>query len=548
MADYLNESPSMVALSPLINYRKDAKKGTKLTFMIVGELGTGKTTFVNCLLNKKALSHKYEGVSFSDTKTLLFTLSKFVALPNTLTLTRHEFNPQTAGEEPGIALTETNVEILDDDGQKLLLNIIDTPGFGENLNNEICFIEIENYLKQQFDLVLAEETRIKRNPRFVDTRVHVLLYFITPTGHGLREIDITCMKRLSRYVNVIPIIAKADSFTESELREFKKQIRIDIDKFNVPIFKFDLYIDDYDVNDDKDLIAECQYLANTVPFAIISSEDEYEIRNPHTNDVKTVRARQYPWGLVDIDNPKFLDFSLLRLVILSTHLSDLKELTHDFLYETYRTERLSKVAGVQSSDGGEDDYNGGQFNATVPSLLNLAQIQRGLDLTSVHSNDYNKTTTLDEDMPLPKLKDTSLFTLLTLTVLMDNPLAPAAQIPKLASQQGFKRLSIGPQRNQLRQISETVPYVIRHERILERQQKLEEMEMALAKELAARAAALEQKAAMLKAKEKLLLKQLEKERHREKPLPEPVHESHFEDASEDFDQTHVSHQNLTHEY
>ena len=57
-----------------------------------------------------------------------------------------------------------------------------------------------------------------------------------------------------------------------------------------------------------------------------------------------------------------------------------------------------------------------------------------------------------------------------------------------------------------------MPYVIRHERILERQQKLEEMEMASAKELAARAALLEQKAAELKAKEKLLMKQLEAER------------------------------------
>ena len=55
----------------------------------------------------------------------------------------------------------------------------------------------------------------------------------------------------------------------------------------------------------------------------------------------------------------------------------------------------------------------------------------------------------------------------------------------------------------MRQISETVPYVLRHERILERQQKLEEMEQASARELANRAALLEKKAAQLKAKEKL---------------------------------------------
>lgn len=47
------------------------------------------------------------------------------------------------------------------------------------------FQEIVGYLERQYDVVLAEESRIKRNPRFRDNRVHVCLYFITPTGHGL---------------------------------------------------------------------------------------------------------------------------------------------------------------------------------------------------------------------------------------------------------------------------------------------------------------------------------------------------------------------------
>jgi cell division control protein 11 len=48
----------------------------------------------------------------------------------------------------------------------------------------ISFSEIVGYLERQYDDILAEESRIKRNPRFRDNRVHVLLYFITPTGHG----------------------------------------------------------------------------------------------------------------------------------------------------------------------------------------------------------------------------------------------------------------------------------------------------------------------------------------------------------------------------
>lgn len=48
----------------------------------------------------------------------------------------------------------------------------------------ISFQEIVGYLESQYDDILAEENRIKRNPRFRDNRVHALLYFIAPTGHA----------------------------------------------------------------------------------------------------------------------------------------------------------------------------------------------------------------------------------------------------------------------------------------------------------------------------------------------------------------------------
>lgn len=105
------------------------------------------------------------------------------------------------------------------------------------------FQEIVNYLERQYDDILAEQSRIKRNPRFRDNRVHALLYFIAPTGHqcvflsacipwfvhamfshSLREMDVELMRRLSPRVNVIPVIGRADSLTVSELRAFKKRV------------------------------------------------------------------------------------------------------------------------------------------------------------------------------------------------------------------------------------------------------------------------------------------------------------------------------------
>jgi hypothetical protein len=73
---------------------------------------------------------------------------------------------------------------LEEEGTRIALTVVDTPGFGDQIDNEACFAEVAGYLERQYDDILAEESRIKRNPRFRDNRVHALLYFITPTGHG----------------------------------------------------------------------------------------------------------------------------------------------------------------------------------------------------------------------------------------------------------------------------------------------------------------------------------------------------------------------------
>ena len=53
--------------------------------------------------------------------------------------------------------------------------------------------------------------------------------------------------------------------------------------------------------------------------------------------------------MVEVENPEHCDFSRLKGALLGSHLNDLKEITHDFLYENYRTERLSR--------GMPTDYN-----------------------------------------------------------------------------------------------------------------------------------------------------------------------------------------------
>ncbi|KAL1974602.1 hypothetical protein VTN31DRAFT_4806 [Thermomyces dupontii] len=294
--------------SPLnaIRRKKNVKKGIQFCLMVCGASGTGRTTFVNTLCGRKVLEHKDAD------------------------------DPANAHVEEGVRIKPVTVE-LDEEGTRISLTIVDTPGFGDQIDNEASFSEIVGYLERQYDDILAEESRIKRNPRFRDNRVHALLYFITPTGHGLRELDIELMKRLSPRVNVIPVIGKADSLTPAELAESKKLVMEDIEHYRIPVYNFPYDIEE----DDEDTVEENAELRSMMPFAIVGSEDIVEVNG------KKVRGRQYPWGVVEVENPRHSDFLAIRSALLHSHLADLKEITHDFLYENYRTEKLSR-----SVDGG----------------------------------------------------------------------------------------------------------------------------------------------------------------------------------------------------
>lgn len=251
--------------------------------------------------------------------------------------------------DQGLQIKPITVELeLEEDRTCVSLTIVDTPGFGDEIDNEASFSKIVGYLERQYDDHLAEESRIRRNPRFTDNRVHAMLYFITPTGHGLRELDIELMKRLAPRVNVIPIIGRADSLTPVELAQSKKLIMEDIEYYRIPVYNFP-----YDAEeDDEESIEENIELRGMMPFAVVGSEEVIEIGG------RKVRARQYPWGIVEVENPRHSDFLAVRSALLHSHLVDLKEITYDFLYENYRTEKLSKTveggANADSSINHED--------------------------------------------------------------------------------------------------------------------------------------------------------------------------------------------------
>lgn len=71
---------------------------------------------------------------------------------------------------------------------------------------------------------MLQEQQPRRTDK-IDLRVHACLYFIRPTGHTLKPLDIEVMKRLCTRVNLIPVIAKADTLSPADLARFKQRVR-----------------------------------------------------------------------------------------------------------------------------------------------------------------------------------------------------------------------------------------------------------------------------------------------------------------------------------
>ena len=103
------------------------------------------------------------------------------------------------------------------------LTVIDTPGFGDYVNNRDSWMPIIEFLDDQHESYMLQEQQPRRADR-IDLRVHACLYFISPTGHTLKPLDIEVMKRLCSRVNLIPVVAKADTLSPADLATFKGRV------------------------------------------------------------------------------------------------------------------------------------------------------------------------------------------------------------------------------------------------------------------------------------------------------------------------------------
>ena len=93
-------------------------------------------------------------------------------------------------------------------------------------------------------------------------------------GHHTKEQDFLSIKEFQNYTNVIPLLAKGDSFEPAEMRQVKENIMQLASKLDVRFFDVEGTINDIKDETNRELIrAECltdHKLAPCPPFAIIN--------------------------------------------------------------------------------------------------------------------------------------------------------------------------------------------------------------------------------------------------------------------------------------
>merc|ERR1712168_1250482 len=282
-------------------HRKSVKKGFEFTLMVVGESGLGKSTLINSLF----LTNLYPDRELPDAEAKI---------------------KQT------VQIESSTVEI-EERGVRLRLTVVDTPGYGDAIDNRECYKPILDYIDAQFEQYLHDESGLNRR-NISDHRVHCCFYFISPTGHGLKPLDIEFMKSLHNRVNIVPVIAKADTLTKAEINRLKKRVLEEIGKNSIKIYQ----LPEVEEDEEEDYKEQTRVLKESIPFAIVGSTQMIEVKG------KKVRGRLYPWGVVELENPEHCDFLKLRTMLI-THMQDLQEVTHDLHYENFRAERLKKSGG-----------------------------------------------------------------------------------------------------------------------------------------------------------------------------------------------------------
>eukprot|EP01134_Creolimax_fragrantissima_P006401 CFRG6401T1 len=329
------------------------REGFALTVMVVGESGLGKSTLINSMFNAGVYRTEEEK-----------------KIPPTMHI-------------------ESSTVKLEEKGVKLELTVIDTPGYGELIDNSGLIDHIVREVELRNSTHMENEGRVRRSTKRKDTRVHACLYVVQADLSGLKRLDVEFLLKMHKIVNIIIVVAKADTLKPSEMAAIKASIRADIDKYNIEVYIPHAAFDPKDDLEDVDILT----YENHMPFAVFSST--YKVM---VDGVETF-GREYPWGTITVADEKISDHFRLRNMLVCTHMLDLIDRTN-ILYEQHRTDELIKL-GVTNTTSllREFKLKGSKLQEQLQAIEDMSHklienVQRNAavqydEAKALYSNSYN---------------------------------------------------------------------------------------------------------------------------------------------------------------
>lgn len=276
------------------------------------------------------------------------------------------------GKRQTIRIEEIGQFTLPAENLDIDVHLYDTPGYGDQINNQSAIDEVQNFL------IIAHANWLQVNGNHLterernqqDGRIHLLFYFIAP--HRMKQIDKEFLKQLSGLANIVPVISKSDTMTLQERAEHLLLLHTTIQSLDggssSTIFDFNEMEDEdhpflpmvlavpasspvSSTNNTNTIQIEDESAAATlvmsgmtamtsmfaaveVPLSEQILEVEYEhhyLFSSQNNQVSPTQLprvrnifgivcdnRKYPWGALDLDNENHSDFRRLQRLVFET--------------------------------------------------------------------------------------------------------------------------------------------------------------------------------------------------------------------------------------
>uniref|UniRef100_A0A3Q4M8E9 Septin-type G domain-containing protein n=1 Tax=Neolamprologus brichardi TaxID=32507 RepID=A0A3Q4M8E9_NEOBR len=147
-------------------------------------------------------------------------------------------------------------------------------------------------------------------------------FFVRSLAKRLQSQCLDHAKQLLHAITVVALSEKSAIFKKKK----KKQIMKKIQEHKIKIYEFP----DVDEDDDNKLVRK---IKEKMPLAVVGSNVVIEVNS------KKVRGCQYPWGVAEVENVEQFDFTVLRNMLIRTHMQDLKDVTNNINYKNYRKPR-----------------------------------------------------------------------------------------------------------------------------------------------------------------------------------------------------------------